>query len=275
MCKGLFQCRVCPHHLLLADSSFPVRCLSLLWRGKEAAAQVPAQRARRFLEREAEHQASLFSEQLHLLVPGTSYRFLMFWVWKRQSNPGVMDCYLKMRKVMFYQVIRGAQLAYVIQSHFQTSQLQSYLSDWDIFLASLQACITLWSLLFFPLNFFQSWQVVGFYISDSAVMQSFSMFSLVLILNFSLKQIFQLIFLPFKMPYACKCYIFRCVPSFTKLVKIICPDRGFTASILFAIFSPHTSILKFSCESLILLLPILRSRRVQTNSCKTELHFIF
>lgn len=116
----------------LASCRFQLPCALPLpaLKGERGSSPSASTASGAFLGREAEHQASLFSEQLHLLVPGTSYRFLMFWVWKRQSNPGVMDCYLKMRKIMFYHVIRGAQLAYVIQSHFQTSQLQSYCSKW-------------------------------------------------------------------------------------------------------------------------------------------------
>lgn len=44
-------------------------------RGSSPSASIASRRKLLFLEREAEHQASLFSEQLHLLVPGTSYKF--------------------------------------------------------------------------------------------------------------------------------------------------------------------------------------------------------
>lgn len=75
ICEGLVQCRVC------ASCGLQPPC-PLLCRSAGGQGQQPQRRHR---QREAEHQASLFSEQLHLLVPGTSYKF---WIWKRPSCNG-------------------------------------------------------------------------------------------------------------------------------------------------------------------------------------------
>lgn len=213
-------------------------------KGSSPSASIASRKELLFLGSEAEHQASLFSEQLHLLVPGTSYRFLMFWVWKRQSNPVVMDWYLKMRKRMLSCKGSSACINNVIL--LPNFTIWSYCSKW-LRHFSCQPTSLHYSVefVFFPLIFFSELAIcrpLYFWLSCNTVI-----FSVVPGVD---TEFFSWTDLPinFSALYDAIClqmlHLQVCVFSFTKLATIICPGRGFTAFIPFARFSPHTCIFK-------------------------------